>query len=335
MKKFLTLLMLFATLNISVSGAPYDTDSQQPADPRSAHLMGIPIEGPLDSVRLSLKDHEFAEWGQSDDGEDYYFRGNFYGFRAKLMISIATETKFVNSAYITIGPYSTEKMLEKNVQYFLYKMQQDYGSFSQRDESWFHMDDFSSIKLSVISNENGSQEIGVLIMATAPYYKDALSMGLRNDVQEVVTENAVAEDQFIHFSGHGQIENPDLIEREYNRYGYLLKAKMKEKDGFSIVEYTYDESYRLIKRSLTNEAAGISYINDYTYNDQDEILTQQQKVFDKNKECIMTINMRNNYMTRDDNGNWTSNSLNLTYWEKGNKTQQVNVLQKRTLTYWE
>ena len=49
----------------------------------------------------------------------------------------------------------------------------------------------------------------------------------------------------------------------------------------------------------------------------------------------MTINMRNSYMTRDDTGNWTTNSLTLTYWEKGNKTQQVTVLQKRTLTYWE
>ena len=31
----------------------------------------------------------------------------------------------------------------------------------------------------------------------------------------------------------------------------------------------------------------------------------------------MTITMRNNYLTRDQQGNWTSNSLNLSYWEKG------------------
>ena len=326
MKKITTILLLFVALCVS---------AQMPADPRSAHLMGIPMEGPLDSVRLSLKAHEFAEWGQSDDGEDYYFRGNFYGFRAKVIVSTAIETKFVNSVYVTIGPYSTQKMLEKNLQYFLYKMQKDYGPFNQRNGSWFYMDDFSSVKLSVNDNENGSREIGILILPTAPYYKDALSMGLRSNVQEVVTENAVSEDQFMHFNGHGQIENTDLIEREYNRYGYLLRAKMKEKDGFSTIEYTYDDTYRLTQRELVNEAAGITYINNYTYNEQDEILTQQQKVFDKNKECIMTINMRNSYMTRDDNGNWTSNSLNLTYWEKGNKTQQVTVLQKRTLTYWE
>ena len=309
--------------------------AQPQTDPRSIQVAGIPIEGPLDSVRIAMKAADFTEWGQSDDGEDYYYRGNFYGFRAKLMLSIAVETRFVTSAYVTIGPYSTQNMLEKNLQYFLYKMQKDYGDFSQRDDTWYYMDDFGSIKMSVNEKENGSREIGILFLNTAPYYKDALCMGLRNDVQEVVTENAVAEEQFMHFSGHGQLENPDLIEREYDRYGYLQRAKMKEKDGFSLVEYNYDDNYRLVKRTLTNETAGISYVNDYTYNDQDEILTQQQKVYDKNQECIMTINMRNNYMTRDDNGNWSSNSMNLTYWEKGNKTQQVTVLQKRTLTYWE
>jgi hypothetical protein len=45
--------------------------------------------------------------------------------------------------------------------------------------------------------------------------------------------------------------------------------------------------------------------------------------------------MRNNYLTRDDQGNWTSNSLSLSYWEKGSQSQQTTVLQKRTLAYWE
>ena len=308
--------------------------AQVKSDPRSIAMMGIPIEGPLDTLCVALKEHEFTEWGQSDDGEDYYFRGKFYGFRAKLMVSITHETKMVSSAYINIGPYSTQKMLDKNLQYFLYKMQQDYGTFTQRDNTWFYMDDFGSIKMSVIDSETGSSDIRILFLPTAPYYKDALSMGLRDDVQEVVTENALAEEQFMHFSGNGQIENPDLVDREYDRYGYLRRARMKEQSGFSVVEYSYDDSYRLVKRTLTNEEAGISYINDYTYNDQDEVLTQQQKIF-KDKECVMTINMRNNYLTRDESGNWTSNTLSLTYWEKGSQTQQTSVLQRRTITYWE
>lgn len=326
--KRLSFIIILQTLVLLVCAQPK-------GDPRSISLMDIPIEGPLDTLRQSLLAAQFAEWGQSEDGEDFYFRGNFYGFRSKLMVSVAPETKMVTSAYVTIGPYSTQKMLDKNLQYFLYKLQKDHGTFSQRDDSWFYIDDFGSIKLSVVDNDNGSRDIRVLYLPSVAYYKDALSMGLRGDIQEVVTENAVAEDQFMHFHGNGQIENLDLVDRVYNRYGYLLRARMKEKEGFSTVEYTYDDSYRLTKRTLTNEEAGISYVNSYTYNDQDEVLSQHQKVFDKNGECIMTINMTNNYITRDDNGNWTSNSLKLTYWEKGSATQNTTVLQRRTLSYWE
>lgn len=309
--------------------------AQPTTDPRCISMMNIPMEGLIDSLSVSLKEAGFSEWGKSDDGEDYYYRGSFYGFRAKLMVTTAPETHLVQSAYVTIGPYSTQQMLDKNLQYFLYKMQKDNGDFKQRNDAWYYIDDFGSIKLSVIDNDNGSRDIGILFLSTAPFYKDALSMGLRGDVQEVVTENAVAEDQFLHFHGNGQLEELDLVEREYNRHGYLLRAKMKEQDGYSLVEYTYDDSYRLTGRTLKNEKAGISYVNEYKYNDQDEPVTQQQMVFDKTGECIMTINMHNNYLTRDDYGNWTSNTLTLTYWEKGMKTQQSTVLQRRTIAYWE
>ena len=326
MKKSFIIIMLLAALHVS---------AQSKGDPRSIQLMGIPIEGPIDTLKVTLKESEFTEWGKSDDGEDYYFRGNFYGIRAKLMVSTDSETGFAQSAYVTIGPYSTQEMLDKNLQYFLYKMQNDYGKFTERNESWFYMDDFGSVKLSLIDHDNGSRSIGILLLPTAPYYKDAISMGLRGNVQEVVTQNAVAEDQFLHFHGNGQAENLDLVDRHYDRFGYLLSARMKEQDGYSTVEYSYDDNYRLVRRTLVNEAAGIRYVNEYSYNDQDEPLLEQQKVFDKSGECIMTINMRYNYLTRDDNGNWTSNSLSLTYWEKGSETQKTTVLQKRTLTYWE
>jgi len=303
-------------------------------DSRCALLQGIPLEGPLDSVRLQLQNADWTEWGQSDDGEDYYYRGKFYGIRAKLLVSIAPSSQLLTSAYVSVGPYSTEAMLNKNLQYFLYKLKQEHGDFVNRDGAWVYMDDFASVKVSVIHNDNGSRDIRILYLPMAAYYKDAITMGLHGPVQEVVTENAVSEDQFMRFSQDGQLEQPDLTMRHYNRYGYLVSAQMTEQEGHSDVAYDYDSQYRLVRRTLTNKDAGIRYIHEYTYNERDEVVAQNQKVF-KGEECVLTLNMHNNFLTRDDQGNWTTNSLSLSYWEKGSQSQQTTVLQKRALAYWE
>ena len=134
MKKITTILILLCTLlSLHAQG-----------DPHSLRLMGIALEGPVDSVRQQLSNNGFKEWGQSDDGEDFYYRGNFYGIRAKLLVTTASDTNLVSSAYVTIGPYSTEAMLTKNLQYFLYKLQKEHGEFSKRDDSYFYLDDFGT-----------------------------------------------------------------------------------------------------------------------------------------------------------------------------------------------
>lgn len=304
-------------------------------DPRSLRLSGVCLEGPVDTLVAELKAAEWSPWGQSDDGEDYFFRGKYYGIRAKLLLSAASDSRLASSVYVTVGPYSTEAMLQKNLSYFRYQLEKEYGSFTQRDGAWVFLDDCGSIKCSVVDNGNGSRDIRVLYYPTEAYYKDAAVMGLRGPVQEVVTENAIAEEQFMHFLVNGQLDLSDLSDRQYDRYGYLTSGRMTEKEGYSQVTYDYDDDYRLVRRTLTNPVAGITYTNEYTYNDEGDILTQRQKVFDSQKECIMTINMRNNYLTRDDQGNWTSNSLSLSYWEKGSQSQQTIVLQKRTITYWD
>lgn len=309
--------------------------AQTGADPRSLLFMGIPLEGSIDSLRTRLLEADFVEWGRSDDGEDFYYRGKFYGIRAKLLVSISTKTRFVESAYITIGPYGTKSLFEKNFQYFLYKLQQDYGEFTRRDDVWYYMDDYGSVKLSEVTNEGGSRDIRVFYYPTSTFYKDAFTMGLHGPVQEIVTENAVSEDQFLRFSQDGKLENPDLVNREYDRYGYLRRAHMTEKEGHSDVEYAYDSRYRLVRRTLTNNAADIRYVNEYTYNDRDEMMSQNQKVYDKTGACVMTINMHNSFLTRDDYGNWTANQLTLSYWEEGSQSQQTTVLQKRVIEYWE
>ena len=234
-------------------------------DPRSLRLMGTAL---------------VKEWGQSDDGEDLYFRGNFYGIRAKLILSQSTETHLVTSAYVTIGPYSTEAMLTKNLQYFLYKLQKEHGEFSQRDDSYYFIDDFGSVKLSIADNGNGSRDIRVFYFPNSAFYKDAVCMGFHGPVQEVVTENAVAEEQFMHFMQNGQLENPDLTHRQYNRFGYLVSAQMTEQTGHSMVQYEYDDDFRLKRRILTNVEANITYVNEYGYNEQGDLVFQQNKEYE-------------------------------------------------------
>ena len=91
---------------------------------------------------------------------------------------------------------------------FLYKLKEHHGEFVERNGAWIFMDDFSSVKLSVVANDNGSKDIRVFYLPMGNYYKDAVTMGLHGLVQEIVTENAVAEDQFLRFSQDGQLENP-------------------------------------------------------------------------------------------------------------------------------
>ena len=300
----------------------------------SLKLAGVSLEGPVDSVAKRLVAADWTPWGQSDDGEDYYFRGKYYGIRAKLMLSVKPETKMVTSGYVSVGPYSTEQMLERNLQYFQYKLKQEFGELTPHADAWVAMSDYGSVKLSVSDNGNGSRDIRVLYYVESAFYKDALMMGFHGPVQEVVTENAVNEDQFLHFSQDGQLENPDLQERKYDGFGYLQTARMTEKEGYSLVKYEYDSQCRLLRRTLENPVAGITYVHEYTYDAQGELQSVNQKVWEK-EECILTINLRNNFLTRDGQGNWTTNSLQLNYWEKGAQSQQTTVLQKRTIAYWE
>ena len=324
-RKIITILFMMVALGLRAQG-----------NPKSLRMMGVVIEGHVDSVatRLRASAGLWTGWGNSDDGEDFFFRGKYYGIRAKLMLSVRPENKRVTSAYITVGPYSTKEMLERNLQYFLLKISQEHGELEQNEEGWVRMDDEGSIKVSIADNDNGSREIRVLYFVDAAYYKDAVVMGLKGPVQEVVTENAVSEDQFMHFSQDGQLENPDYTNREYDNYGYLRKARVMEKEGYSLVVYEYNNQYQLAKRTMENPEAGITYIHEYTYNEEGEVATEHQKVYQK-EELIMNVTLRNSYLTRDQQGNWTTNSLTLTYWEKGIQSQVSTVLQKRTIDYWE
>lgn len=323
-KLFIFYLMLIGTMGV-----------QAQTDTRCMDFMGIPLEGPVDSFVVALKTKGFVEWGSSDDYGDLYFRGNYYGIRAKVMVNVQLTNRFVQSVYVTIGPYRTKDMLARNHTYFLNKLEKEYGEYTSRGGAEYFFGDYGDIKVSEDLNDNGSSNLNFFYMPSVPYYKDALIFGLRGHVQEVITENAVAENPMERFSKNGKMENPDITERKYNMYGYLMQGKMLERSGMSVIDYEYDKRNRLVKRTLTNKAANITYINEYIYDDKDEILNQSQKVYDESNECVMSVNMRNNYEAHDDIGNWTRNALNIVYWEKGGQSQTTNVIQTRKIRYWE
>ncbi len=322
-------LFLFSLMLISF------VDTQAQTDTRCLDFMGIPLEGPVDSFVVALKAKDFTEWGNSDDLEDLYFRGNYYGIRAKVMVNIQLTTRFVQSVYVTVGPYRTKEMLERNHTYFLNKLEKEYGEYVARGGAEYFFGTYGDIKVSETVNNNGSTDLNFFYMPSTPFYKDPMLLALKGHVQEVMTENAVAENPAERFAKNGKLENPDIIERQYDAFGYLKQGKMLERSGMSVIEYEYDKKNRLMKRTLTNQAAHITYTNEYIYDENDEILNITQKVYDESNECVMSVNMRNNYEAHDDMGNWTRNALTIVYWEKGAQSQTTNVIQTRKIRYWE
>ena len=306
----------------------------QRTDPRCLHFMGIPLEGNPDSVAVALVRQGFSRWGEDEGGMN--FRGQFYGMRSKLQVDTDDETGMVTSASVVIGPYHTKELYDRNLRYFLMKLQKDYGTFAPRNGAQVSFGEYGLIKVSDEVTETGAHNIKVFFYTSAPFYKDAAVRGLNGAVMEVITTNPIAENAVEHFDRHGRLVQAELVEREYDPFGYLMRAKMKEENGgFSNVDFEYDDDYQLVRRTLTNSEAGIRYVNDYTWNDEGELTTQSQKVFDKGNECVMSLVLKNQFDQQDDEGNWMQNKLNLTYWDPESGSSQTVVVQKRTINYWD
>ena len=101
------------------------------------------------------------------------------------------------------------------------------------------------------------------------------------------------------------------------------------------ITYEYDDDCNLHRQTIINTSSGLKVVNEFKYNDNGDITQQSKKVFDKQNECVMSINMKNSFEERDDTGNWTKNTLNLTYWETGQRAQMMKVDQTRTISYWD
>ena len=341
MRRFLAILFI-VHCSLFTAIAQFVTGNEQqykgPSDAHCLDIMGVPLEGP-DSVFIPAFESIGFERVVSEDDEpgDYYFRGDYYGVKSNLVVSVDENTKLLSTALVTSGPYRTFGLYDRNYRYFLLKLQRQYGNFDAKGDGSLHtMTNLGYIKISNTLHENKSRTIKVFYLNTTPYYKDALNMGLRGAVQEVITENPVAENGIEHFDPQGRNTGTDLIDRQYSPTGYLISAAMQEPTGArSLLTYEYDEQNRLKKRVLTNTNEGIRSVNEYIYNDDDEIKQQTQKVFDKTNECIVSITMKNNYTAHDDEGNWTTNELKLMYWEKNRQPQNMTVTQTRNISYWE
>lgn len=331
-KKYGALLILLL-LAMSVWGEDF-------TDAKCISVMGVPLEGP-DSVFIpALTEAGLVQTHPEDAEPDtYYFTGDFYGIKSNLMVSIDDRTKLLSSALFTCGPYRTRELYERNQKYLLGKLQREWGNFKAKGDgtgSLYLLNDYGYIQQSTPLHEDGSHSIRYFYLNSTPYYKDAANMGLKGQVQEVITENPVAENDINHFDETGRLAADDLIDREYNKAGYLVKASMLEQGGGkSQLTYEYDSDNCLVKRTLINPSSGIRSVNEYHYNTSFEITQQSQKVFNKENECVLSITMKNDLTARDDNDNWTENTMQLTYWEKGQRTQIVQVKQTRIISYWD
>lgn len=307
-------------------------------DVKCISLMDVPLEGP-DSVFIPAFESAGFTRVQPEDPEPdtYYFTGDFYGIKSKLMVTVDEMTKLLSEAMVTCGPYHTRAMYDKNQKYLLLKLQREWGNFKAKgDGSLYLLNDYGYIQQSQTIHENGTFSIRYYYLNSSPYYKDVANMGMKGFVQEVITDNPVAENNIEHFDQQGRLEGNDLIDRVYNPAGYLIRAAMKEKTGEkSKLTYEYDSENNLRRRTLINTASGIKSVNEYKYNSDNEISQQSQKVFNKDGECVLSITMKNNYEEHDDNGNWTKNTLSLTYWEKDQRAQMATVHQTRTISYWD
>jgi len=300
--------------------------------------MGVPLEGP-DSVFLpALESVGFVQVQPEEPEPDtYYLEGDFYGIKSSMMVTINDKTKLLSDAVVTCGPYRTRDLYDRNQKYLIGRLQREWGNFKAKgDGSLYMLNNYGYIRQSTGLDEEGRHAIRYYYLNTSPYYKDASNMGLKGLVQEVITSNPVFENDMEHFSETGQMANDELIDREYDSRGYLIRAAMLEKNGGkSRLTYEYDSDGCLVKHTLVNASSGLRSVYEYRYNTSYEITQQSMKAFNKENECIVSISMKNDLQERDDNDNWTVNKMQLTTWQKGQRTQIETYEQVRTISYWD
>ena len=327
-------LLLLALFSLSSAGV----FAQASADAKSISMMGVPLEGPDSVFMPALEAAGFVQvHPEEPEADTYYFEGDFYGIKSSMTVTVNEKTKLFEEATVTCGPYRTRDLYDRNQKYLIGRLQREWGNFKAKgDGSLYMLNDYGYIRQSTGLDEEGRHAIRYYYLNSSPYYKDAANMGLKGFVQEVITSNPVFENDMEHFSETGQLANDELTDREYDSRGYLVRAAMMEKNGGkSRLTYEYDSDGCLVKRTLVNASSGLRSVYEYRYNTSFEIIQQSMKAFTKDNECIVSISMKNDLQERDDNDNWTVNKMQLTTWQKGQRTQIESYEQVRTISYWD
>ena len=311
--------------------------SQAIYDPKCITLMDAPLEGTDSAFVPALKAIGFQLVEGENDDDTYHFKGDFYGIKdARLEVSVNDKTKMLSEATVTCGPYRTRELYERNQKYLLGKLQREWGNFKAKgDGSLYVLTDYGYIRQSITLHENGAHSISYYYLNMSPYFKDVSNMGLKGFVQEVITENPVAENPIEHFDEMGKLESQELTDRHYNQVGYLISATLTEGGEQKQITYDYNDDGNLKRTIQTNMVSGLKLVTDYKWDDDGEMTQQSQKAFDKDNECIMSVTMKYNIEERDDNDNWTKNTLHITNWLKGQRAQTMEVVQTRTISYWD
>ena len=229
--------------------------SQTFTDVKCLSLMDVPLEGPDTVFIPAFESVGFTRITPAEqDPDTYYFAGDFYGIKSNMAVTVDEETRLLSEVLVTCGPYHTRGMYDKNQKYLILKLQREWGNFKAKgDGSLYLLNDYGYIQQSQIMHENGSNSIRYYYLNSAPYYKDVANLGMKGLVQEVITENPVAENNIEHFDQQGKLEGNDLIDRVYNKAGYLVSAAMLEKTGEkSLLTYEYDHENNLKRRTLVN-----------------------------------------------------------------------------------
>ena len=328
MKKLGVLVLLLMAAMMAWSQAIYD--------PKCITLMDAPLEG-VDSVFVPALKSVGFERVEGEDTDTYLFKGDYYGIKdATLEVTVNDKTKMLSEATVTCGPYRTRELYERNQKYLLGKLQREWGNFKAKgDGSLYVLTDYGYIRQSITLHENGAHSIHYYYLNMSPYYKDVSNMGMKGFVQEVITENPVAENPIVHFDEMRKLDSQELTERQYNKVGYLIAATMTEEGEKKQITYDYNDDGNLKRTIQTNTVSGLKLVTDYKWNDDGEMSQQSQKAFDKDNECIMSVTMKYELEERDDNDNWTKNNLHITNWLKGQRAQTIEVVQTRTISYWD